>query len=329
MGRRYIARMHDDALVEIIAQQVRARLTAGGAGPGHTRAALPVLGQPAGDAPPSLKTHSPAELRQIPCKETPGDCSGCGMCVVRRPEDTRAVFEAGAARVGAGVHVGRTPGDMAGYIDHTLLKPEATREELFALAEEARTHRFATVCVNSANVRIMTQFLAGSGVPVCAVVGFPLGAMTPRAKAFETREAIRCGAREIDMVLNIGALKSGDHALVLEDIAAVVEAAKPCGVKVILETSKLDHDEKVIACALSKAAGAAFVKTSTGFGGGGATAEDIALMRRIVGTEMGVKASGGVRSREDAQNMINAGANRLGASASVAIVTGGQGKTAY
>jgi deoxyribose-phosphate aldolase len=320
--------MHDDALVELIAQQVRARLTAGGSGPGHTRAAqpnaLPVL-----DNPPSLKTHTPEQLRQIPCTETPGDCSQCGMCVVRRPEDTRAVMDAGADRVGAGVHVGRTPNGLAGYIDHTLLKPEATRDELYALAEEARKHQFATVCVNSANVRLMSQLLSGSGVPVCAVVGFPLGAMTPRAKAFETREAVRCGAREIDMVINIGALLSGDHALVLEDIRAVVEAAKPCGVKVILETSKLDHDQKVIACALSKAAGAAFVKTSTGFGGGGATAEDIALMRHIVGPEMGVKASGGVRSREDADAMIKAGANRLGASASVAIVTGAQGKSAY
>ena len=176
---------------------------------------------------------------------------------------------------------------------------------------------------------IATCATPGSGVPVCAVVGFPLGAMTPNAKAFETREAVRCGAREIDMVLNIGALKSGDHALVMKDIAMVVEAARPIGVKVILETSKLDHDEKVIACALSKAAGAAFVKTSTGFGGGGATAEDIALMRAVVGAEMGVKASGGVRSADDAHKMIAAGANRLGASASVSIVTGGTATKGY
>ncbi|MCA9543898.1 MAG: deoxyribose-phosphate aldolase, partial [Myxococcales bacterium] len=235
------------------------------------------------------------------------------MCAVRRPEDAKAVVRAGASRIGAGVHTGKVDTQLAGMIDHTLLKPEASRDELFALAEEARQYQFATVCVNSVNVRLMSQFLAGSGVPVCAVVGFPLGAMTPRAKAFETREAIRCGAKEIDMVLNIGALKSGDYALVQQDIQAVVDAAKPIAVKVILETSKLDHDEKVIACALSKAAGAAFVKTSTGFGGGGATAEDIALMRRIVGSEMGVKASGGVRSAQDAANMVQAGANRIGA----------------
>ena len=175
----------------------------------------------------------------------------------------------------------------------------------------------------------MTQYLKGSGVPVCAVVGFPLGAMNPRSKAYETKEAIRCGAGEIDMVLNIGALKSGDYELVLRDIKAVVEAAAPIGVKVILETSKLTHDEKVMGCVLSKAAGAAFVKTSTGFGGGGATAEDVALMRSIVGYEMGVKASGGVRSKEDAQAMLSAGANRLGASASVAIVTGARGGQGY
>lgn len=313
--------MDDDALVELIAQQVRARLMAGGSGPGYTRA-------PRG-ASPTLATHDAAALRLIPCDEDPGECSGCGMCAVRRPHDARALVDGGAARIGAGGGTGRVEGGLAGHIDHTLLKPEATRDELFALAEEARKHRFATVCVNSANVRLMAQFLDGSGVPVCAVVGFPLGAMTPHAKAFETREAIRCGAREIDMVLNIGALKSGDHRLVHDDIRAVVDAAKPVAVKVILETSKLDHDEKVAACVLAKAAGAAFVKTSTGFGGGGATAEDVALMRRIVGPDMGVKASGGVRDRAGAEAMIAAGANRIGASASVAIVTGGRGGDSY
>ncbi len=317
--------MREDELVEVIARQVRARLMAGGAGAGYTR-------QMPHPAPrPSLKTHSHEELRVIPCEEGPhdDDCGSCGMCVVRRPHDAQAVKAAGAARIGAGVGTGRVEGGLAGMIDHTLLKPEATKQELLTLAEEARAHRFATVCVNSSNVRLMAQFLQGSGVPVCAVVGFPLGSMTPRAKAFETREAIRCGAREIDMVLNIGALKSGEFALVLEDIKAVVDAARPVAVKVILETSKLTEEEKVIACALSKAAGAAFVKTSTGFGGGGATAADIALMRRIVGPEMGVKASGGVRSREDADAMVQAGANRIGASASVAIVTGQKGTGAY
>lgn len=313
--------MNDEALIEEIARQVRARLMAGGSGPGHTRAIRA--------GAPSLQTHSAEELRVIPCDEDPTDCSGCGMCAVRRPGDAQAIVAGGAARIAAGLGTGRVEGGLAGYIDHTLLKPEATRDELFALAEDARKYSFATVCVNSANVRLMTQFLAGSGVPVCAVVGFPLGAMTPHAKAFETREAIRCGAREIDMVINIGALKSGDLELVHRDIKAVVDAAKPIGVKVILETSKLNDEEKVIACTLSKAAGAAFVKTSTGFGGGGATTDDVALMRRVVGGEMGVKASGGVRSRDDAEKMIAAGANRIGASASVAIVTGKKGSGGY
>jgi deoxyribose-phosphate aldolase len=313
--------MNEDALVELIAQQVRARLMAGGDGPGHTRAVTGAA---------NLHTHTPEALRQIPCTESdPEDCSSCGMCAVRRPEDVRAVARAGAARVAGGPNIGKVESDLAGMIDHTLLKPEATRDELFKLAEEARQFSFATVCVNSSNVRLMKQFLSGSNVPVCAVVGFPLGAMTPRAKAYETREAIRCGAGEVDMVVNIGALKSGDYGLVLADIEAVVQAARTVPVKVIIETSKLNEHEKVIACALAKAAHAAFVKTSTGFGGGGATAEDIALMRGVVGPQMGVKASGGVRSRDDARNMIAAGATRLGASASVAIVTGGKSTSAY
>ena len=316
----------DDALVELIAREVRARLMAGGDGPGYTRApsAAPLAQISEPGKKPTLE-----ELRQTPCHDDPATCNGCGLCVVRRPWDAKAIVGEGAARLGAGLGTGRTEEGLAQYIDHTMLKPEATREELFQLAEEARKHRFASVCVNSANVRYVAQFLQGSGVPVCAVVGFPLGAMTPNAKAFETREAIRCGAREIDMVLNIGALKSGDYALVEADIRAVVEAARPVLVKVILETSKLTEEEKVISCALSKSAGAAFVKTSTGFGGGGATAEDIALMRRLVGKEMGVKASGGIRDKATADAMIAAGANRLGASASVAIVTGGKGSTTY
>ncbi|MFO0724644.1 MAG: deoxyribose-phosphate aldolase [Myxococcota bacterium] len=205
-------------------------------------------------------------------------------------------------------------------IDHTLLKPEATREELRQVAEEARKYGFATVCVNSANVRFVASILEGSSTKAIAVVGFPTGAATTSAKAFETREAIRSGAGEIDMVLNIGALKSKDYAFVENDIRGVVEAAGRIPVKVILETSKLTRDEKVIACALSKAAGAAFVKTSTGFGGGGATAEDVELMRSVVGDDVGVKASGGVRTIDDVEKMIAAGADRIGASSSVAIV---------
>ena len=176
--------------------------------------------------------------------------------------------------------------------------------------------------MNTTQVPNAARFLAGSNVKVCAVVGFPLGATLPHAKAFETREAVRAGAREIDMVVNIGALKSGEYGLALEDIRGVVEAARPYPVKVILETGGLSDEEKVVGCVLSKCAGAAFVKTSTGFGPGGATTADVALMRRIVGAEMGVKASGGVRTTEDADKMKDAGADRIGASASIAIVMG-------
>ena len=297
--------MNDEELIELIARRVRARLTAGGQGPGYTQSSPGIVSS--GGQGPSAGTSASA-----PSAEE--DCGGCGMC------------ELPAENYGATSHGGiqNLDRDIAGYIDHTLLKADATREDFEKLASEARSHSFATVCVNSANVRLMKQLLRGCDVPVCAVVGFPLGAMSPRSKAFETKEAIRCGAGEIDMVVNIGALKSRDYDLVLRDIKAVVEAARPIGVKVILETSKLSHDEKVIVCALSKAAGAAFVKTSTGFGGGGATVEDVELMRSLVGSEMGVKASGGVRSMSDAEAMLKAGANRLGASSSVAIV---QGKT--
>ena len=223
----------------------------------------------------------------------------------------------------------RTSKDIAQFIDHTLLKPDATREEVLKLCEEARQYGFATVCVNSINVGTAARALHGSPVLAIAVVGFPLGAGIPSAKAFETREAVRCGAKEIDTVINIGALRSKDYALVQKDIEAVVQAAKPWPVKVILETSQLKDEEKVIACALAKAAGAAFVKTSTGFAQGGATAEDVALMRRVVGDDVGVKASGGVRSTEDAMKMLNAGANRIGASASIAIVTGAKSTSKY
>ncbi|MCX5747261.1 MAG: deoxyribose-phosphate aldolase [Proteobacteria bacterium] len=225
-------------------------------------------------------------------------------------------------RIGAPLGVGPVPGELAKLIDHTLLKPEATRDEVVKLCEEARKHRFASVCVNTTWVPLCKSLLAGTDVMVCAVVGFPLGAMAPTSKAYEAREAMRQGAKEIDMVINIGALKSRDYETVFEDICRVVKAAAPAGVKVILETSALDLEQKTIACALSKLAGAAFVKTSTGFGKGGATVEDIELMRRLVGPDIGVKASGGVRTVEDVLKMAAAGANRIGASASVAIVSG-------
>jgi deoxyribose-phosphate aldolase len=197
------------------------------------------------------------------------------------------------------------------------------------VAREAVEHGFATVCVNSCHVATVAGILAGSRSVPIAVVGFPLGTALSSAKAFEAREAIAAGAREIDMVVHVGALKARDYTLVLEDIARVVEASRPYPVKVILETSLLSRDEKIAACVLSKAAGAAFVKTSTGFGTGGATVEDVALMRQVVGEEVGVKASGGIRSSEDALKMLQAGANRLGASASVAIVSGQQSTAKY
>jgi deoxyribose-phosphate aldolase len=218
---------------------------------------------------------------------------------------------------------------IASMIDHTLLKPEATKEQIHKLCEEAKEHGFASVCVNPFWVREAAKLLAGTGVKVCTVVGFPLGATTKETKAFETKDAIAGGAEEIDMVLNIGALKSGDYETVRDDIRAVVEAAGGAVVKVILETGLLTEEEIVKASDLSKEAGAHFVKTSTGFGKGGATVEAVRLMRQTVGESMGVKASGGVRDLETALKMVEAGANRIGASASVAIVTGGKGTSAY
>jgi deoxyribose-phosphate aldolase len=256
-------------------------------------------------------------------------CSSCGHCAHKRPAEVRAIVRDGAARVSSAPGTGKVDTDLASLIDHTLLKPDATPEDLKKLCEEARAYSFASVCVNSANVPRCRALLASCPVKVCAVVGFPLGAMAPGAKAFEAREAVRNGASEIDMVINIGALKAGDYALVLDDISKVVTASRPAKVKVILETGMLDDEEKVTGCTLAKLAGAHFVKTSTGFGKGGATVQDVALMRRVVGREMGVKASGGIRSHDDAEKMVAAGASRLGASASVAIVTGGVSKSSY
>jgi deoxyribose-phosphate aldolase len=210
---------------------------------------------------------------------------------------------------------------LAGWIDHTILKPETTAAQVRKLCDEARQFHFATVCVNAAYVPLAAELLSGSGVGVCSVVGFPLGATFPEIKAGETRQAIASGATEIDMVINIGALKSGDFSLALRDVQAVVAAAAgKARVKVILEMCYLDLHEKIIGCLLCKQAGADFVKTSTGFGPGGATVEDVTLLRCLVGAGMGVKAAGGIRTLQDAQGMIAAGANRLGASAGVLIL---------
>jgi len=211
---------------------------------------------------------------------------------------------------------------LASMIDHTLLKPGATREELVQLCEEARRYGFATVCVSPENVALCARLLEGSGTRPITVVGFPSGTEATASKVAGARGAIAAGAAEIDMVLHRGRLKEKDYAYVERDIREVVEGARPRPVKVILETGALSREEKVIACALAKAAGASFVKTSTGFGPGGATVEDVALMRQIVGDDVGVKASGGIRTAADARRLIAAGANRLGTSAGVAIVSG-------
>lgn len=208
------------------------------------------------------------------------------------------------------------------YIDHTLLKADASQEQIETLIEEAKKYDFASVCVNPTWVNFAAQALKATDVKVCTVIGFPLGANTPELKAFETSDAIQNGADEVDMVINIGALKSRNFDLVERDIRAVVEAAKGTLVKVIIETCLLTDDEKVKACQIAQKAGADFVKTSTGFSTGGATVEDVALMRKTVGPDMGVKASGGARSYEDALAFIKAGATRIGASSGVAIMEG-------
>jgi len=244
------------------------------------------------------------------------------------PDRLSGVLDAGATRVG--LHAaGGAPTGVAGMIDHTLLKPDATRQQIEELCREAAQFKFATVCVNPTWVATCARLLQGSGVLVCSVVGFPLGATTADVKGYETQRAIFDGAREIDTVINVGALKSGDLRTVEKDIEAVVAPCRACGAlsKVIIEAALLTDDEKVTACTLAKAAGADYVKTSTGFGPGGATAADVALMRRVVGAEMGVKAAGGVRDFESVKAMIAAGATRVGASAGVKIVQQASAKT--
>ncbi len=249
------------------------------------------------------------------------ECSGRGECHRRRPVTVRRILDAGACRVAARYPSGPVPDDLAPCIDHTLLRPEATYAQVTQLCREAAEFRFASVCLNPVHVGGARALLAGSGVAVCTVVGFPLGATTTEVKVLETRQAVESGASEIDMVLHIGALKSGDFAAVENDVRRVADA---CGsevlLKVILEAALLSDEEKVQACILAKAAGADFVKTSTGFGPGGATIADVELMRRVVGQDLGVKAAGGIRDRDTAERMIRAGADRVGASASVKIM---------
>jgi len=257
-----------------------------------------------------------------------GLCIDCGACAVVCAPRARRIIEAGAARLTArGVAAADVPRDIAGYIDHTLLKPDATPAEIEKLCQEARANHFAAVCVNPPFVRQCADLLRGSGVQVATVVGFPLGAHTTATKVFETEQACVDGATEIDMVINIGALKAKQDALAREDIRGVVQAAHRRGalVKVIIEAALLNDEEKVRASRLSKEAGADYVKTSTGFGPGGATAHDVALMRETVGPNVGVKAAGGVKNLQQAQELIQAGATRIGASAGVKILQQARG----
>jgi len=310
-----------DELVELITRQVMAAIQRSGATPPVTAPLAHAVQPPVQGLAPGAVVHDP-----MTCER----CRNWGVAGVRGPDETRLLAAAGASRVVATMGYCPASDGLASLIDHTLLKPDATREEVEQLCREAAQFCFASVCVNPNWVALCRELLRGSGVKVCTVIGFPLGAHLPDIKAYETRRAIEQGAEEVDMVINIGALKSRDYALVEQDILGVVSAAAGRAlVKVILETSLLTRDEKVMGSTLAKAAGADFVKTSTGFAGGGATVEDVQLMRETVGPEMGVKASGGVRTKEDAEKMVAAGATRLGASAGVKIVRGeaaGEGK---
>jgi deoxyribose-phosphate aldolase len=261
-------------------------------------------------------------------------CDACdptcvGDCAARCAPRVAEVVAGGASRITYTGDGGHVPADLARYIDHTLLKPDATAADIDRLCAEAVEHRFASVCINPTWVPRAVANLRGTGIPVASVIGFPFGATMSEIKAHEARTVMRSGAREIDMVINIGALKSGLHDEVRADIAAVSDACHESGAlnKVIIETALLTDREKVIACQLAVRAKADFVKTSTGYGGGGATVFDVALMREAVGPKLGVKASGGIRTRDDVQEMIAAGATRIGASAGVKIVTGEGGSS--
>jgi deoxyribose-phosphate aldolase len=302
-----------DQLVEVITRRVMEALSRESA-----PASRAVEREPAA-MPASASSSHPAGHDPETCER----CRNFGVSAARGPEETRALAEAGASRVVTTVGYCPASDGLSNLIDHTLLKPDATRAEVEVLCREAAQFCFASVCVNPNWVPLCREMLRGSGVKVCTVVGFPLGAHSPDVKAYEARRAVEQGAEEVDMVINIGALKSRDYALVEQDIRGVVQAVgKDTVVKVILETSLLSRDEKVMGASLSKAAGADFVKTSTGFAGGGATVEDVRLLRDTVGPEIGVKASGGIRTQEDAKAMVAAGATRIGASAGIKIVRG-------
>lgn len=261
-----------------------------------------------------IQETPPGEYCKVECVDD--------LCVTTCYDEIGHIIRAGAERITN--RMGTIPDNLAvaGYIDHTLLKPEATSQQIAQLCAEARKYHFASVCVNPTHVKMCAELLKDSPVKVCSVIGFPLGASLPETKAFEAQKAIEDGAQEIDMVINIGALKDRNLELVARDILSVVKVVHPASLilKVIIETALLSDEEKQIACLLAKEAGADFVKTSTGFSIAGATVEDVALMRRTVGPLIGVKAAGGVRSREDLEKMVKAGATRIGASAGVRIV---------
>jgi deoxyribose-phosphate aldolase len=288
---------HDVASIERLVEQI-------------TQQVLLALNQDRAGVPMAESSHDPN------CP----DCESQG--VQHRPQLVRQAMEAGASRFSATLGVKHIDGDIARLIDHTLLKPDATQAQVAQLCHEARQYSFAAVCVNPTHVRLCTDLLKGSDVAVCTVVGFPLGATPPEVKAYEAQQAIDDGATEVDMVINVGALKGGEFDLVERDIAMVARTshngAALC--KVIIEAALLTEPEKVKACELAKKAGADYVKTSTGFGPGGATVADVALMRGVVGPKMGVKAAGGIRTFEDAKGMVEAGATRIGASAGIKIV---------
>lgn len=320
----------DDALVERIAAEVLRRL---GDAPAEPRShSIPTMSA-GGRAPLALFESNTikagpgargglSQVIDLGPLDVCTPCHSCQGCGVRRPKTVRAMIDSGACRLGSAPGWCPTEPDIASMIDHTVLKPDACEQDIDTLCKEAMQYSFATVCVNGTWVKRAAANLRGSQVRVCTVVGFPLGASIPEVKAYEAQRAIRDGATEIDMVINVGALKSGDIKAVERDIRTVVEACGPrILVKVIIETALLTREEKIIACQLSKKAGAHYVKTSTGFAKSGATVEDVALMREVVGEELGVKASGGIRDYDAAQAMVDAGATRLGTSASVKIAT--------
>jgi len=270
-------------------------------------------------------------LREFYCKDE--SCKGWETNVVTQPKAVQNIVQVGAERIAAGLGVGDILADknLARKIDHTILKPDATENEIRELCGEAKKYEFASVCVNPGYVSLCSELLKGTPVKVCTVIGFPLGATTTQTKEFEAEQAINNGAEEIDMVINVGRLKQGGYDYVYKDVNQVVLVAKKHNAicKVILETALLTDEEKIKACVICKRAGAHFVKTSTGFSKGGATAGDVALMKYVVGSTVGVKASGGIRSREDAEKMVASGADRIGASASVKIVLGEKSDSKY